>query len=697
MIGYDSKPTFKRPYTPSETLLPLEAVLALPVTDIPSRGIDKATAEYYDIRQETDASGDPIAFYFIYRQNGIPIGYQKRYKTHDGKRAFITYGDVSVKNDLFGAHKVSSARRLYVTEGPFDAPSLFKVFTRRAQERGYDGPPPAVVSIGLGTANAAQQMLENSEYLKGFKEIVLVFDSDSASPEEARRGIKRGREAVAEVVTSLPDFDIKQVLLPLKDANEMLMEGRGKELAELAVFQAKEWLPESLQGYNKDIEKEIDYLETPMKRGTYIDFLPRTSGILRGIRPNEMTIVIAPSGIGKSTLSKQVAFSLLKAEPDARVANFYLEEGILKAKQSFLALYHNVRLAELRENPGLITREQKREFLEWQKDRLTFYDCDRAGILSPDSVERMIRYCAVMGYTHIIFDHLHFVLTGAEDSSVHKIDNLLTKLSLIPRGYPVHLWVVAHITKKGQYPIPKDPQSKEPIYPHFMPVNADDARGCVDGKTEFLCPDGWVRMDQYSGQKVTQFDLRTRKLSFVTPERYIAEPCEHLTEITSKYLSMALSDDHRVVFKHDYLDEFRMLPWRYVYAKYRRQSQGFEGLIPRIVGEVDERPRLQWAPIKKVGRNPVTITKFVPGDKKQYCFEVPSGVLLLRRDNKVFITGNSSSFRQLTWNLLCLEPEIVNEAGEKGRVRVVVRKNREWGDECVGDILQYNKTTGLLQ
>lgn len=37
----------------------------------------------------------------------------------------------------------------------------------------------------------------------------------------------------------------------------------------------------------------------------------------------------------------------------------------------------------------------------------------------------------------------------------------------------------------------------------------------------------------------------------------------------------------------------------------------------------------------------IKIEKFIPSDGCQYCFEVPSSMLVLRRNNKIFITGNS--------------------------------------------------------
>ena len=56
--------------------------------------------------------------------------------------------------------------------------------------------------------------------------------------------------------------------------------------------------------------------------------------------------------------------------------------------------------------------------------------------------------------------------------------------------------------------------------------------------------------------------------------------------------------------------------------------------------------------LKQYG-NEVRIERFQPSDDSQYCFEVPSGMLVLRRNNQIFITGNSgkSSIVKALYNI----------------------------------------------
>jgi replicative DNA helicase len=55
----------------------------------------------------------------------------------------------------------------------------------------------------------------------------------------------------------------------------------------------------------------------------------------------------------------------------------------------------------------------------------------------------------------------------------------------------------------------------------------------------------------------------------------------------------------------------------------------------------------------------------------------------------------SGSFEQLAFWIAALEPE-VTENEEKGRARISIKKNREWGTTGPADIVQMNMSTGRL-
>lgn len=71
---------------------------------------------------------------------------------------------------------------------------------------------------------------------------------------------------------------------------------------------------------------------------------------------------------------------------------------------------------------------------------------------------------------------------------------------------------------------------------------------CLDAETEFLSPDGWVRMDQWDGEQVLTYDVGTDKAVFAQPQRYIVKDCDEFYWFkNSKGLNQMLSADHRVL------------------------------------------------------------------------------------------------------------------------------------------------------
>lgn len=66
--------------------------------------------------------------------------------------------------------------------------------------------------------------------------------------------------------------------------------------------------------------------------------------------------------------------------------------------------------------------------------------------------------------------------------------------------------------------------------------------------------------------------------------------------------------------------------------------------------------RVRWTTQNVHGLSTATIEDYKPLDGKSYCFTVPSGLLILRRNGKIFITGNCANFMvglSRTVSLLC--------------------------------------------
>ena len=141
--------------------------------------------------------------------------------------------------------------------------------------------------------------------------------------------------------------------------------------------------------------------------------------------------------------------------------------------------------------------------------------------------------------------------------------------------------------------------------------------GCVDGDTEFLSQYGWKKISDYvEGDLVTQFNLN--KTELVIPERYIKRSSSSFYVINNLYFTY----EHIIVYKDK--NNILLVDALSNCLKDKRQDCYIVDDNLNIVDTYDfNNVRVE---------NNFTF---------KYCFEVSSGILVLRRNNTVFLTGNS--------------------------------------------------------
>lgn len=473
----------KQRYSPATGLTTIEQVVAETIIQaIPERGISKETAEHFKIRTEkSQTTGQPIAHYFPYTKKGILTGFKKINllvgKKHPDR--FSTVGEVSIDCDLFGQSSIGNGYKVFVTEGEYDCACLFQ--SLKASRSNTRGACPTVVSIGLGTANAVTHMVNNTEYLNQHKQIVCIFDSDKATKEEAAEGIVKGQDAMFGVSLAFPQ--VLSVLLPVKDSCDLHRQDSEK-LAELAIFSAKPFEPEDIVKHSLG----VDVLMTPLVEGIRVACLPKTMDMMRGLRPGELTVVIAPAGVGKTTIMKEVGLALNLA--GKKVGHILLEESVKKSQQSYIAMANNVPLAAFRENPNILSREaverSNRQLIE--NGRCTWLSAPFGKIASHSILPR-VRYMHSIGMEYIILDHIHLVISGEVMKDERQfIDWVLTECAAFCEATGVHLFLVAHITRQNRPP-PKNREGNI-AYPYWYEVKPSDGRG--SGAFEQLSHNLWM-------------------------------------------------------------------------------------------------------------------------------------------------------------------------------------------------------------
>jgi len=169
--------------------------------------------------------------------------------------------------------------------------------------------------------------------------------------------------------------------------------------------------------------------------------------------------------------------------------------------------------------------------------------------------------------------------------------------------------------------------------------------GCVDCDTEFFTGIEWKRIADYEeGDKVLQYK-ENGPSSLVTPKRYIKAKADTLYHVkNSNGIDQVLSLNHNVVYVNHSLKRgyTHLLKKKFsdVIIENVKSSTGFPGLLP-IVDNFDDYENLSIKYKSIYSKVNPQILPYKTLDGYQYCFEVPSGMLVLKRNDSIFITGNS--------------------------------------------------------
>lgn len=195
--------------------------------DLPDRKLRQASLEYFGIRigvSEQDGQ-TPISHYYPYYKGDKLIGYKARIIADKRMWAVGTIKGA----DFFGWDKAVAVggKKLFITEGELDAVALYQIFKDKNRGTQYEKFEPAIVSLSNGASGAAKQIgADIKDIRQHFKEIVLVFDMDDP-----------GKKAADEVLRIVPDALV--AVLPAKDANECLIQGRSLACYNACQFNAK--------------------------------------------------------------------------------------------------------------------------------------------------------------------------------------------------------------------------------------------------------------------------------------------------------------------------------------------------------------------------------------------------------------------------------------------------------------------------
>ena len=426
-IYINNKPTTPR--------ISMEDVSKLSSSAIEDRGIREEIVEAFSVKlgfSSTTANQVDHHFYPNYTLEGQLQGYDHR--TVEGK-VFSRVGET--KNSMmFGQNFCRSSKKLFITEGHCDAMALYQVLLdHMAPSIKAKGYLPNVVSITNGITGAMKQLEANAQFISRFKEVILVFDTDTPG--------KAGAEKVAKSLDArvlIADF-------PLKDANDMLLADRGKELQEACLYNAQPYEPDGIingsDAWDRYKEKK------DMKCYPYPEQFEELNRKTYGWRLGTVVTVTSGSGMGKTQFLRELKYDILK-NTDFKIADIALEEDIGDTVEGLMALELNKRIHL--PDVKISEEEEAKAFKElFGEGRVELYD--HFGGMSDSSLFSRMRYfgtylkCQVM-----VLDHLSIVIseTADEGDERRRIDAVMTKLTVMAKALNIVIFLVVHLRKAGQ-------------------------------------------------------------------------------------------------------------------------------------------------------------------------------------------------------------------------------------------------------
>jgi len=279
------------------------------------RKISQATAQKFGVKAVQDLKGQVIKHFYPY-YNGHELSATKC-RNSVTKDFFVqgSYNDTG----LFGQQLFKGGKYVTITEGECDAMAAYELL----------GSKWAVVSIKRGAQGAVRDIKESLEFFDNFENVIVAFDNDKAGKDAAVKVARLFKPGKARILTLPNGF---------KDPNDMLKSNRHKDFVE-AWWSAKVYTPSGVinvteqreKFHNREKKQSIPYPYEGLNKKLY------------GLRQGELVTLTGGTGLGKSSVTREIEHWLVKQTQD-NVGIIALEEDWRRTIDGILSIEANARL-----------------------------------------------------------------------------------------------------------------------------------------------------------------------------------------------------------------------------------------------------------------------------------------------------------------------------------------------------------------
>ncbi len=403
---------------PKQTMLksPLPQGLITGVyQDLVKRKLNKEVCRKFGYFKATH-KGEPVQVANYVGKDGTVVAQKVRTKD----KGFSILGDAK-KMSLFGSHLWAKGKMLVICEGELDTISAHVCLGK------YHA---ATVGIPNGSNSAVRAIKDNYDYVSGFDKCVICFDADDA-----------GRKAATEAAQMLPVGKAFISHLPLKDVNDCLVAGKSAAVVS-AIFEAKEYRPDSIVAA-ADLRSVIGQDDAASSIKYPYDQLNAITG---GIRRGELVTITAGSGMGKTTLVREIAYKLHQS--GEKLGLLCLEETNKRTLLGLVGTHLNKNITVDRSQST--PEEIEATFDELFPEDRQVYLYDHFGSCDIDTIIQRISFMVkALGVTVVVLDHISILISGLATNDERKlIDVAMTRLRTeVVQELGVALIIVSHLRR----------------------------------------------------------------------------------------------------------------------------------------------------------------------------------------------------------------------------------------------------------
>lgn len=396
---------------------------------LPDRGIGPNACVAYGVSYLQDDPNN-IHVYPYFNKDGHHVANKLRYKNEKG---FWWQGD-SATATLFGQQLFppGSAKAITVVEGECDALAAFQMW-------GHKYP---VVSV-KNASSAEKDCINNYEYLNSFETIVLAFDRDSAHVNSRGDTFYPGQDAARKVAAKFPIGKVRVLTFrDHKDANDYLIANKAEQ------FKDEWWKAPSFTPAGLKIGKDMwDEVSTPKNYEAVAYPWAGLNHHTFGIRLSELVLITAPTGVGKTSIAKEIEHSLLN-NTKAGIGLLHLEEPNMDTALGLMSITANkpLHIPDIRSQ---VTNEELRSYFDTTiaNDRIIIWD--HFGSNNIQEVLDKIRHMHALGAKYIIFDHLSIVVSDQSGDERKQLDEISTKLKTLCMELNIAVIAIIHQNRQG--------------------------------------------------------------------------------------------------------------------------------------------------------------------------------------------------------------------------------------------------------